>query len=481
MSDFSRRHARPATGPRDFAGIVALCTLAAILTVISGALTVRNPGIAVALTALLAIGVAIAVYSPVSVATWLLVIVLIFAAPTLNWPAPVMRIAWLLVGLGLLAIATSERAQALSRSSPAAWLLLAVPSLAAAAHWSGMHALRESMYPFFVVAGSVVIATWCAVERPALFARIIRLLLWTSVAMAALAVLQRVTGTWPVVDSLTGDRYLGSAAYPGRSAAVFGHPIIYADFAQFCALVALLKRPKLWGVILAANFVGVLLSGSRSAWVGLGLGVILILVLQTARKLEGGSSTRHALAVLLGLMFLIAAALPQVTGPVATEIQERVRGEDARVGLDARANRVRAGWDAAAHSGKPFVIAFGHGPGAGNRFWANAPRQADRGASTFDNTYIAILFDYGIVGLGIVLALALTALIVIDWTGRVLLICLLWDIWSFVALNWPSLLMMFGLAIGLGYRIRLERSSAPQSSAATENESQNLDEMAPAA
>ncbi|MBJ7354158.1 MAG: O-antigen ligase family protein [Thermoleophilaceae bacterium] len=437
--------------------------------VLSGALTVRSPEVAVALTGLLAIAAACAIYSPVSVTTWLLVVVLIFAAPTLDWPVPVMRLAWLLVGLCLLAIATSDRAAALVRSSPAAWLLLAVPGLGAAAHWSGVQSLREATYPFFVVAGCVVIATWCATERPALFARILRFLLWASVAMAVLAVVQRITGTWPVVDALTGDQYLGSAAYPGRSAAVFGHPIIYANFAQFCALVALLRRPRMWGVILAANFVGVLLSGSRSAWVGLGLGVILILGLQIARKLEGGSSTRQALAVLLGLTFLIAAALPQVTGPVATEIQERVRGENARVGVDARANRVRAGWDAIAHAGEPLVVAFGRGPGAGNRFWANAPQQADRGAPTFDNTYIAILFDFGVVGLGLVVLLCMAALIVMDWAGRVLLICLLWDIWSFVALNWPALLMMIGLAVGVGHSMGRGRSSAASSGAHSES------------
>ncbi|MEK8107836.1 hypothetical protein NKG94_27605 [Micromonospora sp. M12] len=77
---------------------------------------------------------------------------------------------------------------------------------------------------------------------------------------------QTLTLSWPIFDQLAYHWTYTSAFDATRAVGISGHPIIYGSFAMAMALVALTIRGKFWYIPVTANFVGLMLSGTRSAW-----------------------------------------------------------------------------------------------------------------------------------------------------------------------------------------------------------------------
>lgn len=233
----------------------------------------------------------------------------------------------------------------------------------------------------------------------------IRALPWIGVGCAAFAALQYVSGTWLLYEAVSLNH--GAGGFAGRAAATFGHPTIYGFFAVIAAVVAVQLRQRWWPALFAVNTIGIVLSGSRSAAVALAVGVLGALFL--ARRRRKASPRQHAagwfaVAALVATAPLYMNSVGQVLGDVVA-----ARFADASASTSFLAHEVRrdAAWDYI--TSDPVAFLVGHGP-RGAVTYLTSTSLGDNESATFDNSYLTLWVDYGIVGLGVLLFVALWAL-----------------------------------------------------------------------
>ncbi|MFF4892044.1 hypothetical protein [Micromonospora chersina] len=162
----------------------------------------------------------------------------------------------------------------------AALLLPSCAVLAGVVHWHGAKPVVVGVAPLlcFGVLG------WHLVEEarrdPQSILRLAEVLTWLSVAVAAFAKYQTLSHTWPIFDQLAYTWTYTSAFDATRAVGISGHPIIYGTFAMAMALAALTIRGRFWYIPFTANLVGLVLSGTRSAWIGMILALAFWLFFQ---------------------------------------------------------------------------------------------------------------------------------------------------------------------------------------------------------
>ncbi|MEN3307104.1 MAG: hypothetical protein V7603_3306 [Micromonosporaceae bacterium] len=328
-----------------------------------------------------------------------------------------------------------------------AFVLPAACLVAGLVRWSGPQALLVSLLPFVCYA----LITWHLVAEasrdPAVPERLARAFSWVGVPVALLAIYQRATGTWPVLDALATTIAFTSGAGSGRSVGTMGHPIVYGTFCMMTMCVALGLRGRLWPVPFAAGAVGAVLSGSRSAWIGT-VAVLVLWYLAHRPKL-----TRRGVYLLVA--FLVAGGGLAAFGPRPVRatigfVGARLSNLTGSSSATARYRRTAAALSGIRESVASVLV--GRGPEAHVRFFQQVGI-SDRLAQTFDNSYLTLWYDFGLVALLIfVLLLAGVFVSLRSLTARMLIVGFAVQIWFFDFYLWPcaaaTLILAVGLAVG---------------------------------
>jgi hypothetical protein len=279
----------------------------------------------------------------------------------------------------------------------------------------------------------------------AAFRAIVVALIYLSIPVVMLAIYQRVAGTWPVLDEFAR---LTSANSDGRSAANFGHPIIYGVFAQTMAVSAWFYRPKLWQLAVFGNVVGLVLSGTRGSWVAFLVMLALSLIVfarEAGRSVNFTRSIGGACAAILTVAVLIIA-FPTAFQSTVESVETRLDSVAAKSSTKAREARARLAVESIGSG--PETLLVGHGPGAAQNFWIRTGNLGDTGAATFDSSYLTLAYDYGVLGAGLLsLALLLFALLPGQAAGRVVVVGLGVSLYTFDWAGWPSVVALIAIGI----------------------------------
>ncbi|MGH2958945.1 MAG: O-antigen ligase family protein [Solirubrobacterales bacterium] len=281
--------------------------------------------------------------------------------------------------------------------------------------------------------------------NPAGFRAIVVTLIYLSIPIVLLAIYQRVTGTWPLLDQFAR---LTSANSDGRSAANFGHPIIYGVFAQTMAVSAWFYKPKLWQLAVFGNVVGLVLSGTRGSWLAFLIMLALSLIVlarQTGRSVNFARTIGGACAAIV-FAAVVITAFPAPLHSAANSVETRLDSVAAKSSTKAREARARLAVKSIGSG--PETLIIGHGPGAAQAFWIRTGNLGDTGAATFDSSYLTVAYDYGILGGGLLsLALILFALFPGQAVGRIVVVGLAVSLYTFDWAGWPSVICLIAIGI----------------------------------
>lgn|GEM_PF-1527051 len=416
-------------------------------------------------------------------ATWAVFAIAFFVPVTINFGYPVDPTHWVLWLILIVAAWGRLLRSGLRRLAPAIILAALLPAsglIAALAHWYGYQRVLFGVSPLAAAA----MLCWYVFEEgrrdPRLVIRVARAFAWSSVPIAILAKIQTITGTWPGFDQLAYDPRYTSKFDPTRAAGISGHPLIFGAFAMGTALVALTVRGRYWYVPFTASLVGLVLSGTRSAWIGMLLGTLLWLVYQRRWLSWRGLGTAVAVLAVAGAVVLgspdmfrgkasppasstvgqpaggpsATASAPASTGPTGAPTSagsatvNRFSGSTAGISGTARIARMKAGWRGITES--PITIVFGHGPEADFRYFGQHP-MGDGQAQVFDNTYVSVWYNFGLLGL---LSL-LTAIVGLYWRlpsvpARAIIVGTAAQIFFFDVWTWPTAVAVFAMGVALG-------------------------------
>lgn len=356
---------------------------------------------------------------------------------------------WTVLG-ALLALCVWARILRLDRDGWQPTLImaaLATPAavlVASTAHWRGVGPLVAAAAPLACYG----LLAWHFAEEarhdPAEIRRLASAFAWIGVPIALLAVYQRASGTWPLLDQYAVDVAFTAAAGPGRSAGVMGHPILYGTYCMAMACVALVLRGRLWGIPFAANVIGLVLSGTRSAWIGMAVALVGWYLVQPRKFSRRGVAIGGAAAVVAAGLWAFGPPAIQHTIDILKDRLANLTGSQSAV---ARYARSGAAWDRIWDN--PATVLFGHGPEGHVTFFRTIGID-DGLAQAFDNSYLTLWYDFGAVGL-----LCFVVLLAALWwrfrslVGRLLLLAFAVQIYFFDFFLWPCAGAVLALAVGL--------------------------------
>jgi hypothetical protein len=410
-------------------------------------------------------------------ATWAVFLIAFGVPVTINFDYPIDPVHWVLFLIFVVAAWGRLLRSGLRRLSPPVILAALLPVsglIAALVHWFGLKPVIFGVSPL----ASAAMLCWYVFEEgrhdPRLIIRVARAFAWSSVPIAILAKIQVITGTWPGFDQLAYDPRYTSKFDPTRAAGIAGHPLIFGAFAMGTALVALTVRGRYWYVPFTASLVGLVLSGTRSAWIGMLVGTLVWLVYQRRRLTWRGLGATVAILAVAGAVVLgspdifrgkasppasSAPGQPAATAPASpgrtsaptsagSPTVSRFSGSTAGISGTARIARIKAGWHGITES--PVTVVFGHGPEADFRYFGQHPLK-DGQAQVFDNTYVSVWYDFGLLGL-----LSLLAAIVGLYRrlrsvpARAIILGTVAQIFFFDVWTWPTAVAVFAMGIALG-------------------------------
>ncbi|WP_433050108.1 O-antigen ligase family protein [Dactylosporangium sp. CS-033363] len=307
--------------------------------------------------------------------------------------------------------------------------------------------------------GCYSIITWHVVDEArrdgAAMRRLALGFAWLGVPIALLAVYQRLSGTWPVLDEFAVSPAFTSGAGVGRSAGTMGHPIVYGTYCMMSMCAALALRGTLWRLPFAAGAAGLLLSGSRSAWIGIAC-ALAYWYLTLEKKFTRRGVTLVAAGLVAGGALVLAGPAP-VRNAVEL-LRARLTNLTQQDSATARYRRSGEAWDgiwSSAHS-----VVFGEGAEAHTRFFREVGID-DGLAAAFDNSFLTLWYDYGIVAVLVLCGLLVFAFVRYrSPAARLMLIGFVAQIYFFDFYLWPCAAAMLVLAVGLGEAER-DRDAAP--------------------
>ncbi|HKT01492.1 MAG TPA: O-antigen ligase family protein [Rugosimonospora sp.] len=375
---------------------------------------------------------------------------LLFLVPVTVDPGYPLNPVWTVL-LVAAAIALLGRVRRLEPDAPAlslGMLAFAVPAVclcAALLRWSGPKDLVAGLLPLSCYA----VVTWHLVAEarrdPGLPERLARAFAWVGVPVAALAVYQRVTGTWPVLDQWATSFAFTSGAGFGRSVGTMGHPIVYGTFCMAGMCAALGTRGRAWQVPFAAGALGLVLSGSRSSWLGMAAALGMWYLAQPRKLTRRGLYLLGAAVVAGG--GLVAFGPRPVRSTVAFVASRLTDLGGSSSSATARYRRTSAAWSGIRHSAA--TVLAGRGPEAHTRFFQQIGI-GDGLGQAFDNSYLTLWYDFGVLALLVfVAALALVFLRTRSLTARMLVLAFVVQIWFFDFYLWPAAAATLILATAL--------------------------------
>jgi O-antigen ligase len=414
---------------------LALSIAAAWLMVKSG-----QPEALALLGGLVLLTYCVAAFDPPQLA-YLAVIPMVFIPATIDQVHPKT-----LAYFGAVLVAALAAAVVRDRRLHWAWLLVFVlPTVSALASSSTPVELLRGVTPLV----GLVAVTWLLLmvgrESPRALWRMIEWIALISIPVALLAIYQRATGTWPLLDDYARNTSLHAF---GRSTGIFGHPIIYGLFSAAVLILAWFQRGRLWIPVMFAGTIGLVLSGARSAWLGLAIAALWLVIHRIAAGKLQVNIGRFAAGILFVVAVFVSAAVLSPAGrdSVVSLVNDRLGGSIAKQSTEAR--NVRSKLALEAIDANPRTLLLGHGPGASERFWLHFGKLDDGGAATFDNSYLTVAYDYGLLGLAVMLALIFSVIFRSgDLSGRTLMVLLAVAFYYFEWGGWPTTAALVAIAI----------------------------------
>jgi hypothetical protein len=310
--------------------------------------------------------------------------------------------------------------------------------------WRGLGPAAAGVAPwacFGVLAGHVIVV---ARRDPDGMRRLAAFFSWVGVAVALLAIYQRWTRTWPILDDFAVDVAFMARSGPNRSAGLMGHPLIYGTFAMGMACVALGLRFRHWPIAFTANVIGLVLSGTRSAWAAM-LGALALWYLARPRKVSrnGVVGAAAGVASLLAVWKLGPPAIGDAV-EIATDRVENLTGSESALARYARSGTALEGITRDA-----WTSIFGHGPEAHVQFFRTVGIR-DGLAQTFDNTYLTMWYNSGVIGLAALIFVLVTVLLRYrSLTGRMIVGAVAVQILFFDIHLWPCAAAVALLGLGI--------------------------------
>lgn len=313
--------------------------------------------------------------------------------------------------------------------------------------WRGIESATTDWLAFIFVG----IVSWhlgsTSRTHPEMVAQAVFKVAWSSIPLALLTIYQRVTETWPILDDLASSIASTSIAYGGRPGGTQGHPIILGLVAVTTLCIALGLRRKGWMVIVASSSVVILASGSRSAWISASVVMITYLLSRRNWELPKAGQVFAGIAALFAILVL-AAINGDLLTRVLGNLEERLRfSEDLSAG--ARGLRIEIAWSLITQNHQTFLL--GSGSGANLRYLNNFGL-GDGQAVTFDNSYLSLWINHGLLGVASICLLIVIAFYRSGLSGRLLLVGFATEMIFFEVLGWPAALTMGALGLAMSHK-----------------------------
>lgn len=213
-----------------------------------------------------------------------------------------------------------------------------------------------------------------------------------------LALSQLAAGNWGLVDQIAVSTSYTSAQFPGRTASWFGHPIILGSTLSAALILSMFVwRGPLRVLTIFFCAAGVLSSGSRGAWLATAIALGFVLALSR-------NSWRNPRTIALSFWSTILATIILLTGfllspesfqNIAAFLTERLTGL-GQVSTSARELRIQ--YAISAITQDPARLIVGNGPWSVGAFF-ESNSIGDTQAIVFDNSYLTLWYEYGLIGL----------------------------------------------------------------------------------
>lgn len=296
----------------------------------------------------------------------------------------------------------------------------------------------------------VVVAWHVSAEAkldPERMRRVAIMIVWAAPALAVVALHQRAVGFWPFFDQYASSASYTSRGDPSRSASIMGHPILYGSYCMVASVVAAALKPKNWKLLLGAALIGLILSGARSAWIGAGVALFLLVLVYRPRISFWGMYSGLIILCIVLVAFIVAPDLSAKFVEIATGRVDNLAGSQSSLARQLRGNIAWSQIDATDETWW-----WGLGPGALVAYFARSSI-GDNLAATFDNSYLTLWYEYGIITLA-AFSLVMVAAILRGGApaGRVLMVAIAAQVVFFDMYQWP--LMMGAVALAAGLRIK---------------------------
>jgi hypothetical protein len=261
----------------------------------------------------------------------------------------------------------------------------------------------------------------------------LRFVLAISIAVAGIAVVEYLTKSYVEIDTiyqrLTGialdDSTFRRAALSFRAISTAGNPLMLGMFCSIAACIALglyLRGFKIYYLLaFFVNAAATVATMSRSSWAGLLIGSIIVAL---QRMLKSGRVSHRAYlhyvaALIVACVLLVNGSFWMAASRVSADVMElasdRLVDFSENISFTHRLNSpVAAVSDMLMN---PLSLLVGYGIGAENYFFfsnvgvvlsGNVAEDA-KTLRTFDNTFMTVLYSFGLVGFGWLLTLIVRA------------------------------------------------------------------------
>lgn len=223
-----------------------------------------------------------------------------------------------------------------------------------------------------------------------------------------------------------------------------GHPLVYGTFAMGMALIALGLRFRGWRYAYIANMVGLVLSGTRSAWAAALCALVLWYIAQPRKlSLRGAATTVVSAAAAYAIWKIGPPIVAQTVSVAANRVDNVTQSESATARFE------RSGTAMSQITDNVWSIIFGHGPESHVLFFRTIGIP-DGLAQTFDNTYLSLWYESGVLGAAaFVFVAAMLLLGYRSLTGRMIVGAFVAQILFFDFLLWPCAAAVALLGLGI--------------------------------
>ncbi|MGY1553107.1 O-antigen ligase family protein [Microbacterium sp. A588] len=216
-----------------------------------------------------------------------------------------------------------------------------------------------------------------------------------------------------VYPHILGSWRMGTPEY--RASAIFSHPIPFAHMLVIGLIITLtLQRGLLLKIVMSSLFLGAIVTTqTRSAWAIIAA-LLAVFIVQSFWLGRGRALLRGILKawpfVAGGIAVLVAFIWLTPFGFGVLERLQRIGPED--VSLTQRTASIEAVLNAVFNESSVTELLFGHGFSSSNAFILSDTLVLE-GISTTDNQWLALLYDFGLIGL--LLFLAVTVYVIMAW------------------------------------------------------------------